>query len=78
MNLAIYMYYLNFFFPFSIKTNFLFLRDHNENKAFTGFHKNIPGMKPSIKISTCNCPNKEAYLLNGQCEIGEVVYEGTI
>ena len=40
-------------------------------------NKNIPGMKPSIKTSTCNCSNKEACALNGQCEIGEVVYEGT-
>ena len=41
-------------------------------------NKNIPGMKPSIKTSTCNCSNKEACALNGQCEIGEVVYECTI
>ena len=41
-------------------------------------NKNILGKKPSINISTCNCRNKEACPLNGQCRIGEVVYEGTL
>ena len=40
-------------------------------------NKNILGKKPSINISTCNCRNKEACPLNGQCRIGEVVYEVT-
>ena len=41
-------------------------------------NKNILGKKPSINTSTCNYRYKEAFLLNGQCQIGEVVYEGTI
>ena len=41
-------------------------------------NKNIIGIKPSINTSTCNCRNKEACPLNGQCQIGEVVYEGTL
>ena len=41
-------------------------------------NKNILGKKPSINRSTRNCRNKEAYLLNGQCQIGEVVYESTL
>ena len=41
-------------------------------------NKNILGKKPSINTSTCNCRNKEACSLNGQCQIGEVVYEGTL
>ena len=32
----------------------------------------------SINASTCNCGNKEACPLNGQCQIEEVVYEGTL
>ena len=41
-------------------------------------NKNILGKKPSINTSTCNCRNKEACWLNGQCRIGEVLYEGTL
>ena len=41
-------------------------------------YKNILGKKPSINTSTCNCRNKEACSLNGQCQIGEVVYEVTL
>ena len=41
-------------------------------------NKNILGKKPSIDTSTCNCWNKEDCLLNGQCQIGEVVYESTL
>ena len=37
-------------------------------------HKNILGNKPSIDTSNCNCRNK----INGQCQIGEVVYESTL
>ena len=44
----------------------------------TNHNKNILGKKPSINISHCNCRNKEACLLNGQCQIGEVVYESTL
>ena len=40
--------------------------------------KNILGKKASINSSTCNCRNKEACALNGHCQIGEVVYEGTL
>ena len=40
--------------------------------------KNILGEKPSINTSTCNGRNKEACPLNGQCQIGEVVYEITL
>ena len=41
-------------------------------------NKNILGKNPSINASTCNCRDKEACPLNGQCQIGEVVYEGTL
>ena len=41
-------------------------------------NKNILGKKPSINTSTCNYRYKEACPLNGQCQIGEVVYKGTI
>ena len=41
-------------------------------------NKNIIGKKPSINTSPCNCQNKEACPLNGQCRIREVVYKGTL
>ena len=41
-------------------------------------NKNILGKKPSINTSTWNCRNKEACPLNGEYQIGEVVYEGII
>ena len=41
-------------------------------------NRNIQGTKPSISIPTCNCCNKEACLLNWQCQIEEEVHEGTI
>ena len=41
-------------------------------------NKNILGKKPSISTSTFNFRCKEACPLNGQCQIGEVVYKGTI
>ena len=44
----------------------------------TNHNKNILGKKPSINKSHCNCRNKEACPLNGQCQIGEVVYESTL
>ena len=40
--------------------------------------ENILGKEPSINTSTCNCRNKEPCPLNGQCQIGEVVFEGTL
>ena len=44
----------------------------------TNHYKNILGKKSSINKSNCNCRNKKACPLNGQCEIGEVVYESTL
>ena len=35
-------------------------------------------MKPSINTLTCNCQNKEACPLNGQCQIEEVASENTL
>ena len=48
-------------------------------KTIINIHnKNILGKKPSVNTSTCNYRNEEACLLNKQCQIGEVVYEGTL
>ena len=48
-------------------------------KTITNNHnKNILGKKPSIDTSTCNCRKKDDCLLNGQCQIGEVVYKSTL
>ena len=44
----------------------------------TNHNKNILGKKPSINKSNCNCRNKEACLLKGQRQIGEVVYESSL
>ena len=44
----------------------------------TNHNKNILGKKPSVNKSNCDCRNKEACPLNGQCQIGEVVYESTL
>ena len=44
----------------------------------TNHNKNILGKRPPINKSNCNCRNKEACPLNGQCQIGEVVYESTL
>ena len=41
-------------------------------------NKNILRKKSSRNTSTCKCRDKEAYPLNGKCQIGEVVYEGTL
>ena len=46
--------------------------------AITNHNKNILGKKPSINKLNRNFRNKEACPLNGQCQIGEVVYESTI
>ena len=43
----------------------------------TNHNKNILGKKTSINKSHCNCRNKEACPLNGQCQIAEVVYKST-
>ena len=40
-------------------------------------NKKVLGSKPSTNTSTCNCRIKEAGPLNGQCQIGEIVYAGT-
>ena len=45
------------------------IKNHNEN---------ILGKKPSIHTSTCNYRNKKDWPLNGQCQIGEIVYESTL
>ena len=48
-------------------------------KAIVKNHnKDILEKKPSIDTLTCKCRNKEDYLLNGQCQIGEVVYGDTL
>ena len=48
-------------------------------KTITNNHnKNILGKKPSIDTSTCNCRKKDDCLLNGQCQIREVVYKSTL
>ena len=41
-------------------------------------NKNIPGTKPPINKSTCNCQNKEASSLNAKYQTEKVVYEGTL
>ena len=50
----------------------------NIKTIINNHNKNILGKKPSINTSTCNCRNKEVCPLNGQCQIGELVYEGTL
>ena len=51
------------------KTMKTIIKNHN---------KNILGKKPSMDTSTCNYRNKKDFLLNGQCQIGEIVYESTL
>ena len=41
-------------------------------------NKNILEKKPLIDTLFCNCRNKKDCLLNGQYQIGEVVYESTL
>ena len=41
-------------------------------------NKNIVRKKSSRNTSTCNCRDKEACLLNGQCQMQEVVYKSTL
>ena len=41
-------------------------------------NKNIFGKKLSIDASTSNYRNKKDCPLNGQCQIGEIVYESTL
>ena len=50
----------------------------NMKTIINNHNKNILGKKPSINTSTCNCQNKEACPLNGQCQTGEAVYEDTL
>ena len=50
----------------------------NMKTIIKNHNKNILGKKPSVDTSTYNCRNKEDCLLNGQCQIGEVVYESTL
>ena len=47
-------------------------------KTINNHNKNILRKKPLINTSTCNCRNKEDCPLNGQCQIGEEVYSGTL
>ena len=48
-------------------------------KAIVNNHnKNILEMKLSANTTTGNYRYKEACSLSGQCQIGEVVYEGTL
>ena len=37
------------------------------------YNKNTLGKKPSTNTLTCDCRNKEACPLSGQCKIGEAV-----
>ena len=46
-------------------------------KTVNNHNKNILGKKPPINTSNCSFRNKESWPLNGQWQIGEVVYEGT-
>ena len=50
----------------------------NMKTIINNHNKNILRKKPSIDTSTCNCQNKEGCPLNGQCQIGEAVYESTL
>ena len=50
----------------------------NMKTIINNHNKNIIVKKPSIDTSNYNCRNKEDCLLNGQCKIGEVVYESTL
>ena len=47
-------------------------------KTINNHNKNILGKKPSMDTSTCNCRNKEDCPLDGQCQIGQIVYESTL
>ena len=47
-------------------------------KTITNAHnRNMVGSRPSMNTSTCNCRNKEACLLNRQCQIGKAIYKRT-
>ena len=50
----------------------------NIETIINNHNNNILGKKPSVNTSSCNCRNREAWPLNGQCQIGEVVYEGNL
>ena len=47
----------------------------NHASHLTNHNKNILRKELSKNTSTCNCQNKEAFLLHGQCQIGLVVFE---
>ena len=47
-------------------------------KKIINNHENILGKEPSINTSTCKCRNMEACPLNGECQIGEVIFEATL
>ena len=49
----------------------------NHASHLTNHNKNILRKELSKNTSTCNCQNKEAFLLHGQCQIGRVVFEVT-
>ena len=50
----------------------------NMKTIINNHNKSILGKKPSIDTSTCNFRNKEDFLLKGQCQIEQVVYESTL
>ena len=50
----------------------------NKKTVITNHNSKILGTKPSTKTSACNCPNNEAFPLNGQCQIRERVYEAAL
>ena len=47
-------------------------------KKIINNYENILGKEPSINTSTSKCRNMEACPLNGECQIGEVVFEATL
>ena len=77
---------LDNYFPKNHRFNKIFNRN-NVKISYSGtksmkriaknHNKNILRTKPSINTPTYNCRNKKTYLLNGQFQIGEVVYEGS-
>ena len=50
----------------------------NMKTLINNHDKKILGKKPSIDTSTRNCRNKVDCPLNGQCQIGEIVYKSTL
>ena len=60
------------------KKNSVKISTKSMKTLINNYDKNILGKKRSINRSICNCRNEEPCPLNGQCQIGEVVYEGTL